>query len=643
MTDAFAQGYKIGSDLGYHFTGQAANDIKLNREAKRQELELNKIKTQAATQEMAYNKQKQDQEQRQSQMKNAIAAANLAMQNPAAMPLVTDAIQPLVENYFPGWKVSTFDSTNGMYNQQAMNDGAAMVLSATSPSADVKANPYAFPAEIAKARSQFLLVTNTETGESTPMHLNELLYMFGGRDGMAALIAADQQAKIEAQLKAQKQALENQKTLTDIEKTKTDTAKTQFEMGRDQMVQQRADQISNFNMQQNPNAPVFTQGNVDNKTGQVSFKRDQLKGSGDDTALPPDQQTARIDAATNTLDRIVQNNGSAMLYNFTDQEIRHALAEHSAATITGKTEAQRDAQRAAYYGGVAKKATELLRAAEAGVPGARDRYRVFKDVLGNDDNTFGKGKSADAKAQQFLGGVRSAIDTAVTITSGADANATGIIPNLIKNAKDLTNYDTGSQDFLKTLEVQNAFNQGEIYMIDSLYQNRLSNQVLKNLRTGSPWRSYEKNAMGVLSTLKRIQNQAGVYAENVSPSLRPEYTLVVEQLDKAVDNLESNLRVLSKFKDGNINGFAVFNGTGELDKAIAAAQQSDVLYSDGANVYVIPQHGKHERINLQDFKMSREEFGEFVKNNTPSIDIFNGIMSKTPFQDKRTAFDHLWR
>lgn len=244
FVDAFNTGANIGKDLAYHFTGMAAEDIRLNREAKRQELDFNNQKMQIMQQQA-----QREQENYDKQIMYEKAQGNLALtKNVIANPelYMDDWLQSLNQfnneyNYFPGVRLAKYDAS--MIDPQKEKD---IIVAYNSLFGTVKdSNVAGYNDSLASIRSRLAMRIDDNDGSITPILADDLFYQLGGNAGYAYLIKKIQDDQYKAQLEndvKQSQIAKNEQSIVD---SQVKNAKTLDDMDRNQRSEDRAVAMSN--------------------------------------------------------------------------------------------------------------------------------------------------------------------------------------------------------------------------------------------------------------------------------------------------------------------------------------------------------------------------------------------------------------
>lgn len=261
FSSAFTNGYNVGKDIGYNFSGQAAEDRRLNREAARAKLNSMNLQDQLAQQQMQYI---QEDREKQEKMQDYEGVTQLAM-NTANNPAFKSQFVTAVNNMNSKWQYSPWvisdplddDTKDDNKFQDAVMRAYTVHGKGTNPTDENNTE------DVARVTQGMIKMTNPETGETQYAHVGDLLYMFGGNTGTAYMHSVIQAKQIKAQQEQAKIQADLAHKQSQIQRNDMQNAKDLHDMNIKDIQEQNAQKTSNyiFNLhQQNQDKSLSTDG-----------------------------------------------------------------------------------------------------------------------------------------------------------------------------------------------------------------------------------------------------------------------------------------------------------------------------------------------------------------------------------------------
>lgn len=269
LSAAFANGYNVGKDLGYHISGQAAEDIRLNREATRAKINAQNLQNDIMQQQAQYVREDREEQEKMKAYEGVALTTTNAIQNPLMKPQALQAIRQFQQNYGYSQEWAITDALDDDTKDEEQFKARSMIAytvhgKGTNPLDEQNADDFQ------RVQQGMIKMTNTQTGETQYAHIGDLLYMFGGNYGAAYMHSVIQAKKLKEAQEAQKAQIELNKTVVDTQATQNkmvnDNIKTQIEAEKLNIQQQEynnAQKTSNYlaNLhQQDPSRSISTDG-----------------------------------------------------------------------------------------------------------------------------------------------------------------------------------------------------------------------------------------------------------------------------------------------------------------------------------------------------------------------------------------------
>lgn len=244
FSSAFTNGYNVGKDLGYHFSGQAAEDRRLNREAARAKLNSMNLQDQLAQQQMQYI---QEDREKQEKMQDYEGVTQLAM-NTANNPVFKSQFITSVNNMNSKWKYSPWVISDPL-DDETKDDNKfqdAVMRSYTVHGKGTNPTDKNNTEDVARITQGMIKMTNPETGETQYAHVGDLLYMFGGNTGTAYMHSVMQAKQIKAQQEQAKAQAELALKQSQIQRNSVQNDKDLHDMKLKETQEQNAQNTSNY-------------------------------------------------------------------------------------------------------------------------------------------------------------------------------------------------------------------------------------------------------------------------------------------------------------------------------------------------------------------------------------------------------------
>lgn len=629
LSAAITNGYNVGKDLGYNLSGQAAEDRRLNREMTRAKIDTMQAQADLAQQQAQYARDDREEQEKLKGYQGLMTIATQAAYNPAFMPQFYSAANTFNEQYgyMPDW-VITSALDDDMRDENKFDTAVQLAISANTKFD----NPLdADDATVDRISQGMVKMTNKSTGETQYGYVGDLLYAFGGDYGLAYMHNVVQQKQLEAKRKAEKEQWEikakQHKILNDQQNTEIKAAEYNLKANEAQKSQQMSNYLGGI-YQSNPGAVKGISTNKGNITG-LTFNTE----SGAPTQTPEEFQNMQS-RATDELAKIVQTDGNGkFLHNMPQDQLRQTIENYINARKVVKNAAEQKSIDTTHFEPMVQAVEKLYELEAAGVKGAAERRQTIESALSYFDEQFGAGKNADIKLSDRMAGYNSMVRSG-NIISQSGGKVTGILPTAILNAEDFLNTPRDSDEFRQAQDALNALINDQMINLSEVFNGRLTNKVLNQLRPTSQWRSFITNASRVSWVMNRLADRAEQDAKIASPSQAGQARFVAKKLRQAVNNLEANVRLETKLLEGKVNDMNVLDAkNGSLEKAAQASQSNDTIYFDGkGSVYIIPQNPDK---TLDNYKFSMKEFKTAIEKNGKSQ---NWMTSWIPGVKNKTAW-----
>ena len=610
--------YNMGSDLGYSLSGGAAEDIRLNREAKRQELQIAQTKNELAQQQLNIMQEEQQRLVRQENAKNAVVMGMMARNNADLMLPTADLMNQLNDEggYFPGWKVYALTQEDISQDFEKLKDAA---LQANSVWGDKSVDLLKDDQAMRKAIDGLFKYVDTNTGEVKYGHVMDAVYMFGGKMGMAAYqhqIMQDQiKAQQEADAKRRELQLKELDTMNDIEKTNIEKQKFNYTQQQDARTQDNIAQVIN------------SQGGLSN-VKRMDKDSVTMHSPQNGTAQQLEQQLNNTNIEMDNLAKYIQidkNTNSFVTETPTKQDFQNQIVKTMQSLPRDAKGNITDEAKATYKKSLEDYVYQLYEHEEAGIPGATERREALESALQSYDKSFGNGKVDDRGLDDLMAIGRSAIGSANNVRNGR--GVTGILANLATEGQDLFNLRTESPNFQKKMQVLNSLNNDYMTYLNTLYTGRLNNKIIDQLKKGSDWRSFTRNATEFAWALGRMADKLEEKANSASPSKAGRAKYIAKKLRLASDtlnaditvynDLHSNVADIQTSKTGPINA--------PYDKSTVYFDYKDsvvYLFAKGQPQAVasmsINEFKKYRDANIDNLGVTFNEGSNFLSTKLPS-------------------------
>lgn len=631
LSAAITNGYNIGKDLGYNLSGQAAEDRRLNREMTRAKIDTMQAQADLAQQQAQYARDDREEQEKMKGYEGIMTLTTQAIYNPLMKPQALNAINNFKNQYgYSNEWVVTDALDDDLRDPEKFNAAAMLAYTVhgkgTNPEDEQNADDFQ------RVQQGIVKLTNTQTGETQYAHIGDLLYMFGGNYGTAYMHSVIQAKKL-------KEEAEREKAKWEIKEKQFNMANKAQETdikARKQAVEEQnyLDTINMHNkldnyIQNNPNEIKSVSTKDGKYTGYTKYNPDD----GTPTQTPEEFKNMQS-AATNELAKIVQTDGNSnLLYPMSAQELRQTIENYINARPIVKNAAEQKSYDTTHFEPMVQAVEKLYELEAAGVKGATERRQVIESALSYFDEQFGAGKNADIKLSDRMAGYNSMARSG-NIISQSGGKVTGFLPTVILNAEDFFNTPRDSDEFRQAQDALNALINDYMINLSEVFNGRLTNKVLNQLRPTSQWRSFITNVSRLSWVMNRLADRAEQDAKIASPSQAGQARFVAKKLRQAVNNLEANVRLETKLLEGKVNDMNVLDAkNGSLEKAAQASQSNDTIYFDGkGSVYIIPQNPDK---TLDNYKFSMKEFTTAIEKNGKSQ---NWLTSWIPGVKNKTAW-----
>ena len=618
FSNAMTAGYNIGKDLGYHVSGQAAEDIRLNREAKRAEIDFNNqrmqvLQAQEAREQDKYNKEVMYQKATgvKDLSKQAILAPELFLQD------FIDGANSFNDEYqhFPGIRLMSFDQQ--LAEQQFLD---FYIPAANSIYGSVKdPNDPGYQKSLAQIKSGLVMQVDENTGKITPVYVGEYLTTLGGNAGLQYIyqkIAADEAAAAlkarDTQSQIERRDIQN---ATDIANAQTKADELNFKKGQDARTQDNIAQVIN------------SQGGLSN-VKRMDKDSVTMHSPQNGTAQQLEQQLNNTNIEMDNLAKYIQidkNTNSFVTETPTKQDFQNQIVKTMQSLPRDAKGNITDEAKATYKKSLEDYVYQLYEHEEAGIPGATERREALESALQSYDKSFGNGKVDDRGLDDLMAIGRSAIGSANNVRNGR--GVTGILANLATEGQDLFNLRTESPNFQKKMQVLNSLNNDYMTYLNTLYTGRLNNKIIDQLKKGSDWRSFTRNATEFAWALGRMADKLEEKANSASPSKAGRAKYIAKKLRLASDtlnaditvynDLHSNVADIQTSKTGPINA--------PYDKSTVYFDYKDsvvYLFAKGQPQAVasmsINEFKKYRDANIDNLGVTFNEGSNFLSTKLPS-------------------------
>jgi len=618
FSNAMTAGYNIGKDLGYHVSGQAAEDIRLNREAKRAEIDFNNqrmqvLQAQEAREQDKYNKEVMYQKATgvKDLSKQAILAPELFLQD------FIDGANSFNDEYqhFPGIRLMPFDQQ--LAEQQFLD---FYIPAANSIYGSVKdPNDPGYQKSLAQIKSGLVMQVDENTGKITPVYVGEYLTTLGGNAGLQYIyqkIAADEAAAAlkarDTQSQIERRDIQN---ATDIANAQTKADELNFKKGQDARTQDNIAQVIN------------SQGGLSN-VKRMDKDSVTMHSPQNGTAQQLEQQLNNTNIEMDNLAKYIQidkNTNSFVTETPTKQDFQNQIVKTMQSLPRDAKGNITDEAKATYKKSLEDYVYQLYEHEEAGIPGATERREALESALQSYDKSFGNGKVDDRGLDDLMAIGRSAIGSANNVRNGR--GVTGILANLATEGQDLFNLRTESPNFQKKMQVLNSLNNDYMTYLNTLYTGRLNNKIIDQLKKGSDWRSFTRNATEFAWALGRMADKLEEKANSASPSKAGRAKYIAKKLRLASDtlnaditvynDLHSNVADIQTSKTGPINA--------PYDKSTVYFDYKDsvvYLFAKGQPQAVasmsINEFKKYRDANIDNLGVTFNEGSNFLSTKLPS-------------------------
>ena len=593
FSNAITAGYNIGKDLGYHVSGQAAEDIRLNREAKRAEIDFNNqrmqvLQAQEAREQDKYNKEVMYQKATgvKDLSKQAILAPELFLQD------FIDGANSFNDEYqhFPGIRLMPFDQQ--LAEQQFLD---FYIPAANSIYGSVKdPNDPGYQKSLAQIKSGLVMQVDENTGKITPVYVGEYLTTLGGNAGLQYIyqkIAADEAAAAlkarDTQSQIERRDIQN---ATDIANAQTKADELNFKKGQDARTQDNIAQVIN------------SQGGLSNvkrmdKDSVTMHSPGASKGADESTINTPDdaaQYKMRVDNYFKDFLDLYKNGRG---------ELDLAKSDIAAFKFeAGKNNALKDSITESMVNFSRQMRFEALQNPELS-PAIRTKMlkdaEEFDRTMYDEDKTY---KATNEKEVTYNMAISSNILEAIAKgdTQGIFDNIFGIMNTLKREVEDWTNMETA--DFEKQIGLANLMQSVQPQLLAAIFQGRMTNKIYSQLATSSLWRSKATNLSTLRNNLATIKDQIAL--AKVRPGLEAKRDAQVLALDNAIYNLDKLTTGQAQIKDGS-----AYIAKSKED-AIANSRDRTAIYfnsvSKTADIYYPDQNRTEENPNV--IKIPGKEF-----------------------------------
>lgn len=593
FSNAMTAGYNIGKDLGYHVSGQAAEDIRLNREAKRAEIDFNNqrmqvLQAQEAREQDKYNKEVMYQKATgvKDLSKQAILAPELFLQD------FIDGANSFNDEYqhFPGIRLMPFDQQ--LAEQQFLD---FYIPAANSIYGSVKdPNDPGYQKSLAQIKSGLVMQVDENTGKITPVYVGEYLTTLGGNAGLQYIyqkIAADEAAAAlkarDTQSQIERRDIQN---ATDIANAQTKADELNFKKGQYARTQDKITQVIN------------SQGGLSNvkrmdKDSVTMHSPGASKGADESTINTPDdaaQYKMRVDNYFKDFLDLYKNGRG---------ELDLAKSDIAAFKFeAGKNNALKDSITESMVNFSRQMRFEALQNPELS-PAIRTKMlkdaEEFDRTMYDEDKTY---KATNEKEVTYNMAISSNILEAIAKgdTQGIFDNIFGIMNTLKREVEDWTNMETA--DFEKQIGLANLMQSAQPQLLAAIFQGRMTNKIYSQLATSSLWRSKATNLSTLRNNLATIKDQIAL--AKVRPGLEAKRDAQVLALDNAIYNLDKLTTGQAQIKDGS-----AYIAKSKED-AIANSRDRTAIYfnsvSKTADIYYPDQNRTEENPNV--IKIPGKEF-----------------------------------